>query len=166
MRRPHETSRRDSNRGAVSRADVRRTAAKNTPQKVLDLTSHSFAFLACTQNVNFWLSMFAKKEVGLCFADEIKVKERPEWLKETLRFFRKHNLAEDHDTRWQSLVDTLYFASSHESIGIQLADSAAFFIKKHIMQKRDAEPFYKIIEEQIFGPLSGKPLVDLPQRKR
>jgi hypothetical protein len=49
-----------------------------------------------------------------------------------------------------NFVDALHFADSRETFGLQLADCAAFLIKRHLMERSDSEVFYKIIEPHIF----------------
>jgi hypothetical protein len=48
-----------------------------------------------------------------------------------------------------NFIDALHFAASQESIGLQLADCAAFLIKRHLMGKDSTEEFYKIIEPRL-----------------
>jgi hypothetical protein len=48
-----------------------------------------------------------------------------------------------------NFVDAVHFASRKESIGLQLADAAAFVIKRHLMGKDNTEEFYKIIEPHL-----------------
>lgn len=70
--------------------------------------------------------------------------------------------AEFTDTAWR-LHDDMYFGSSKDSIGLQLADLCGFFISQHLHKNEKAEPFYKMIEDKIFfskfepDPLSIKP---------
>ncbi|MBV8775427.1 MAG: DUF3800 domain-containing protein [Deltaproteobacteria bacterium] len=143
--------------GAANRSEVRKMAAISVSrgrlkgQNLLDLMSLNFAFLACSSVVNLWLKMFANREVGICFADKLNT-DRVEWLKANLNFFRRNSLNGDPESRWDRLVDTVYWAESHESMGLQLADSAAFFYKRHLMEKADSEHFYSIIEPYVFNP--------------
>ena len=134
--------------GASLRAQIRQlleTGDKKIAQKHLDLAAHNFAFLDATGKVDFLLRTVAPDEVGMCFADET-IFQREDWLRTTLDFFRKMSLTGIQTDRFEHLVDTLYFAASHESLGLQLADSAAFLFKRHLMGKKDSEPFYKMIE--------------------
>ncbi len=114
-------------------------------QKILDLAAHNFAFNDATRKADFILRHLAPTEVGICFADDTLF-QRKDWLRTTLSFFRKTGLAGDPSGRMDHLVDTLYFAASHESVGLQLADAASFLIKRHLMGKTDSEPFYKLIK--------------------
>jgi hypothetical protein len=134
--------------GASVRAQIRQlleTKNKKVLQKHLDLAAHNFAFLDAARKVDFVLRTLAPNEVGMCFADET-VFQRKDWLRTTLDFFRKMSLTGNLGDRFEHFVDTLYFAASHESLGLQLADSAAFLFKRHLMAKKDSEPFYKLIE--------------------
>lgn len=53
------------------------------------------------------------------------------------------------DLKLDHLIDTMYFGNSEESTFLQLADVSAYFIKRMLLGKTDAEPFYKIIERQV-----------------
>ncbi len=124
--------------GAALRAQIRQlleTQNKKVPQKMLDLAAHNFAFLDATRKVDFFLRTVAPGEVGMCFADDT-VFQRKDWLRTTLDFFRKMNLTGNQGDRFEHLVDTLYFAGSHESLGLQLADAAAFLFKRHLKGKK------------------------------
>jgi hypothetical protein len=44
----------------------------------------------------------------------------------------------------------MYFGSSRDSIGIQLADLCGYFISQHLQNKPEAECFYKEVEQRIF----------------
>ena len=54
-----------------------------------------------------------------------------------------------------NFVDALHFAASEESIGLQLADSAAFIIKRHLMGKSNTEDLYKMIECRLVCELDS-----------
>jgi len=47
------------------------------------------------------------------------------------------------------LHDDMYFGSSRDSIGLQLADLCAYFISRHLQKWDDSEHFYKQIEPHI-----------------
>ncbi len=137
--------------GSAIRADIRQMLSRDgrkPQQKILDLASHNFAFNDATRKADFILRHFAPTEVGICFADETLF-QRKDWLRTMLSFFRKTSLAGDLNGRMEHLVDTLYFASSHESVGLQLADAASFLVKRHLMAKQDSEPFFQLIESSI-----------------
>ncbi len=51
------------------------------------------------------------------------------------------------------LHDDMYFGDSRYSIGIQIADSCAYFIARHLSEDKETEHFYKMIEPHI---VSGK----------
>jgi hypothetical protein len=147
--------------GASLRVQIRQLLERQTkkvPQKLLDLAAHNFAFLDATRKVDFVLRTLAPDEVGICFADET-IFQRKDWLRTTLDFLRKMSLTGDQSDRYEHLVDTLYFAASHESLGLQLADAAAFLFKRHMMGKRDSESFYNSVEPCVLlksGPLNLK----------
>lgn len=54
-------------------------------------------------------------------------------------------------TRFDHIVDTVYFGQSNESYGIQLADACNFFLKQHLAGNQAAERFYAILKDQIVG---------------
>ncbi len=43
----------------------------------------------------------------------------------------------------------MYFGSSKNSVGLQLADVCVYFIARHLAGKPDSEGFYDTIKDQI-----------------
>jgi len=43
----------------------------------------------------------------------------------------------------------MFFGSSKDSVGLQLADLCAYFISQHLQKNDKAEPFYEIFKERI-----------------
>jgi Protein of unknown function (DUF3800) len=108
---------------------------------------HEIAFLNTAITVEMWFKEHAAFERGFCVADETKAKDK---IKNNFRDNRKR--AEVLGTavpQLAHLIDSIYFGDSHQSIFLQLADCCAFFIKRTMMERPDAEPFYKIIEPQV-----------------
>jgi hypothetical protein len=113
---------------------------------------HEAAFMNCAIAVEAWFRHNAQFERGFCVADETKARNT---LKNNFRELRKDStvfatleIGSDNG-RLDHLIDTIYFGDSRESIFLQLADCCAYFIKRTVMGRADAEPFYKIIEQQV-----------------
>jgi len=147
--------------GAVDRVAVAKTLfATVQPADV--------AFRACLTGINDWVAKNQKTEgvikteddrqtrellesLGvdndLCvvFVDDtgdIKLKER---LKETYRYLRPHN----NQGQLRHLHDAIYFGDSKDSVGIQMADMAAYFIGLHLSNQNEGEAFYRKLESVI-----------------
>jgi hypothetical protein len=108
---------------------------------------HQWTFVVCAVEVEQWFRRYAPYERGFCIADETKTKD---YLKATFQGLRMRRrsvaipeLTLDH------LIDTIYFGNSHESRLLQLADACAFFVKRTVMNRDDAKPFYEVIEAQV-----------------
>lgn len=110
---------------------------------------HGLAFMLCVERIEGWFRANAKDEIGMLICDETKVKSE---FKKSLRQYQKFgiplgikNLKLDH------IIDTIHFADSHESYGIQLADTANYFIKRYLEGKKNAKDYYGLIWTKIWG---------------
>jgi hypothetical protein len=104
------------------------------------------------QNAGFIIAaIMAEAFIGQWFPDE-----RVLWIADetraripmrmSLREYQKRALIPDEQTtKFDHIIDTVFYGSSRESTGIQLADACNFFIKRHHMGDRSAERFFKII---------------------
>ncbi len=126
---------------AIDRGGLRRA---NPQMAGLELR---IAYLVALSSVEIWFQHNAPDEVGLCIADETKLKMP---IKGLMRQFRKEPLVEKIvESRLYHLIDTISFNRSEESFGLQLADACSFLIKRHFMDKTDSAELFKIIEPQI-----------------
>jgi len=108
--------------------------------------AHNVAFGLSVMGLQRWFNRSAADEVGVCVADRNDKTQAS--LKAVFQMMRHFPLNPPLVTL-SNFVDALHFTASRESIGLQLADVAAFFVKRHLMQKADSEEFYKIIEPQL-----------------
>ncbi|MGO9058938.1 MAG: DUF3800 domain-containing protein [Candidatus Binataceae bacterium] len=131
--------------GAVSRADLagRLPDVKPTDRKKW---AHEMAFILCAYGFQGWFHREHGDEVAICVADRIEEKRLPASLKKEFTALRQRGLPPHPLVMLFNFVDALHFAASEESIGLQLADAAAFVIKRHLMGKADTEEFYKLID--------------------
>lgn len=60
-------------------------------------------------------------------------------------FFRPPNF----DAGLPHIHDDMYFGSSQDSIGLQLADLCSYFVGKHLENDQAAEGFYEMFKDQI-----------------
>jgi hypothetical protein len=152
--------------GAVNRADLESYLLRKDPRTKrdeLNYRTQEYTFLKCLGAVARWVCDDVIDEMVLCLADDTDVEGRrregrPKILiKEGLRFWRNRApflgiIALAH------VMDTVYFGASDDSLGIQLADSCSYFIKRHLMGKKDSEAFYRIIERKIHKDCLNAPL--------
>ncbi|MGO9602794.1 MAG: DUF3800 domain-containing protein [Candidatus Binataceae bacterium] len=145
--------------GAVDRREI----AKRRPDlKVEERThiAHQIAFNLCVTGFQggFNRGMYGQgDEVAVCVADKNDAKNRQLHLKQNFSVLRTKGLPQAPLIMLFNFVDALHFASLEESIGLQLADVAAFVIKRHLMGKEDTEEFYKPLEPNlaVYDPASA-----------
>jgi hypothetical protein len=132
--------------GAVTRRDFAKALPRWKPARRVSF-SHQMAFTLCAMGFQGWFFNKAADEVAICVADRNEQTQLS--LKENFVFLREQGLPANPILALFNFVDALHFAASQESIGLQLADSVAFVIKRHLMGKASTEEFYKLIEPQI-----------------
>jgi hypothetical protein len=109
------------------------------------------AFAVCVDWVERWFVNHARYDVGMLIADDQgDPKDEPIFNQEIRRARTVSRLSRKPALR--HIVDTIHFAGSHESIGLQLADACAFFIKRHRAAKPndEAERFYQLLRPYIY----------------
>jgi hypothetical protein len=77
-------------------------------------------------------------------------------MKEGLKLFQQTPLfAYVPSTKFEHIIDTIYFGNSHESRALQLADACNFVIRHRLMKNQAIDPYYRLIEMQLFGKQDG-----------
>ena len=110
---------------------------------------HELAFLLLAERVERWFVEKAPNEVGMFIADDSKGKAE---MRKSLRVYRKSGIPLGiREERLEHIIDTIHFADSRESCGIQLADSCAYIIKRFQMGRRDMRGVYDRLLRQIFA---------------
>jgi hypothetical protein len=61
------------------------------------------------------------------------------------RYQRRAIMPDEPTTKFDYILDTVYFGQSHEAIGLQLADACNSFIKRHHMGDSSAERFFQMV---------------------
>ena len=102
----------------------------------------SIGFWACCGIANRWLAAYAPTDVGMLIADNA---EGQAGRIKAHRAYRKHSAMP-----MRNLVDTVHFADSRDTWGLQLADCCAYVIKRHETGKTDVRPFYDLIADEIY----------------
>jgi hypothetical protein len=119
-----------------------------THNLVLEMTD--VAFILCSAGTEAWLSGNADDSVGILIADENKRPGFKRKMKDSLaEYRRKHILPTVLHSRFDHFMDTLSFNNSAESLGLQIADHCAYFLKRRIMKKRDSDFLFEIIRKNI-----------------
>lgn len=130
--------------GAV---DKRRLKAQYTNP----FAPHGLAFMLCAERIERWFAANAPNEIGMLICDETKVKGD---FKKSLKQYQDFGIPLGmRNEKLDHIVDTIHFADSRESYGIQLADAANYFIKRHLLGMGNSEPYYDLIKGKIW---SGK----------
>jgi hypothetical protein len=113
------------------------------------LAPHGLAFMLCVERIERWFRANAADDIGMLICDETKVKSE---FKKSLRQYQTYGIPLGIEIlRLDHIVDTVHFADSHESYGIQLADTANYFIKRYLERKKNAEEYFKLIGPQIWS---------------
>lgn len=95
-------------------------------------------------------------EYALIIADDTD-KEKKNLLRKTFRGMRTKMGPPHWGPGVWFIHDEMYFGNSRDSVGIQLADLACYFIRKHLEGDELAEPFYNLFSDQIiFGGVEPK----------
>jgi Protein of unknown function (DUF3800) len=132
--------------GAITRAKLHE-ALPSSKSSTRTHIGHQIAFSLCAFGFQGWFSRGPfGDEVVICVADKNDVANRQLHLKQTFAAQRAQGLPDLPMVLLMNFVDALHFASSSESIGLQLADVAAFVIKRHLMGKEDTDKLYKTLE--------------------
>jgi uncharacterized protein DUF3800 len=110
----------------------------------------------CAGYVESWLVKKTRgRDVAMLISDVVHSdnKREEKLIKRYLLRNRKWPMFATMGPVLEHVVDTIHFADSRESIGLQIADACAFFIKRHYMNEShaDAEPLYQIIAGNIFA---------------
>jgi hypothetical protein len=126
------------------------------------------AFSMCVDFVERWFTQHAKRDVGMLIADEQGEPRNEPKYKLEIRRSRKSIRAQGLFRRLHHIVDAIHFAGSQESIGLQLADACAFFIKRHHVGKAkdEAEEFYELIRPFIFQTTLIKSMGTVEAKKK
>jgi hypothetical protein len=110
----------------------------------------------CTAYVENWLRKKTRgRDVGMLISDVVHDdnKHQEKLIKKYLMRYRKFPMFVALGPVLEHVIDTIHFADSRESIGLQVADTCAYFIKRHLVNPSDsdAEPIYQIIAPNVFA---------------
>jgi hypothetical protein len=126
--------------GAIHKANLR--AKYHTP-----FDEHGLAFMLFAERVNKWVAGCKPDDCCLLIADETKKKRV---IKSSLRQYRKQKIPIGNPDKLTHITDTIYFADSCDSWGLQLADFCNYFIKRHLIGGNElAEKVYQYFKDRI-----------------
>jgi len=86
---------------------------------------------------------------GLLICDETPNRKHRATIEKAFRRNRSKPRGRGSGGLAMYLFDDIYFGSSANSIGIQLADICVYFIARHLAGKIESEAFYSLIKDQI-----------------
>lgn len=135
--------------GAVDRQVVEKTVyASINPADV--------AFRWCVEGVEKRLRKYGDNRIGLIILDDTGDTGLKARLRKTYRALRS---PAHTNGQVSHLHDDVYFGSSADSIGLQVADLCAYFIGLHLMGDTGGERFFQLFAEKIgFSSLFPKDL--------
>jgi len=109
-------------------------------------------FQVCMQGVEQWIAQSDNQALGLLIIDDFEGnKDIKKTCRQAFRKFRKRlrSIIVPVGEAWH-LHDDMYFGSSVDSVGIQMADLCSFFIRKHHDGNDPvAETFYQMFQGRI-----------------
>jgi hypothetical protein len=109
--------------------------------------STDMCFRMCLDGVVSWLRK--NSQMALLILDDFENRDLKNKLHISFRRQRRKIWEQDSDDHQWHLHDAMYFGSSAESVGLQLADLCGYFIAKHLRNDPDTEGFYGIIKDRI-----------------
>ncbi|HEV3183621.1 MAG TPA: DUF3800 domain-containing protein [Xanthobacteraceae bacterium] len=116
-------------------------------EKAIRLHLHASAFFSAVRRVEWWMSRNTTNEVAMLIAEDTAE------VKDIIRFL--HRAYTDRTLKMRDafsserIIDAVHFAKKDQSLLLQLADNCAFFMKRKLMAKKDAEPFFQEFASQI-----------------
>ncbi len=129
--------------GAVIRAKLIEKLPNCSSEQRTHL-AHQVAFSSCALGFQGWFNRGSfSDEVAICVVGKNDAKNRQLHLKQNFAKFRTEGWIDVPFGILFNFVDALHFATPSESIGLQLADTVAFLIKRHLMGKEDTEELYQ-----------------------
>jgi hypothetical protein len=102
----------------------------------------NLGFSVAATQVEYLMRLLWPNERAIWLADETRANQP---MKASLRKYQESVPFGAQGTRFEHIIDTVFFGSSKVSVGIQLADACNFFIKRHFMKDTSAERFFEII---------------------
>lgn len=103
------------------------------------------AFQMMVEQCERWMKQREPKELAMIISDETTESRK---FKDMIRYgFSWGQMPDQPKHIW----DTVHFANSKDSIGLQFADFAAYIIKRSLMGKDESERYYKILRPCIKG---------------
>lgn len=108
------------------------------------------AFRICAKGVNKWIESNDPEQVAVLIADDSDKKTKDHLLK-SFRYLRERFRPPEFTFGpLDHIHDGMYFGSSIDSIGLQVADLCTYFIGRHLIGDTETEDRYNIIKDQIF----------------
>lgn len=110
------------------------------------------AFHLCMEGMEKWFRECAPSDLGILIADDTDNKAVKNEIKNAFRNHRRKVRSVAHNRgRLEHMLDDMFFGSSADSLGIQLADVCNFVVDRHLIGRRDTEPLYELIEPRIYA---------------
>lgn len=119
-----------------------------SPSDVRD-AAHAFAFLQAAQAVDNWMKNHAPDEVVMLIGEETGKIQKALKALHALHRAEENNIIQQAYFKSSRIVDTIHFADKRSSILLQIADVAAFFVRRRLARKTNSDKFYNLLEPHI-----------------
>lgn len=108
------------------------------------------AFRVCAAGVNKWIENNDPQQIAVLIADDSDKKTKEHLLNSFRHLRERFRPPEFSFGILNNIHDGMYFGSSTDSIGLQMADLCAYFIGRHLRGDTETEGQYSIIKDQVF----------------
>ncbi len=116
--------------------------------------SYDWAFMTAIERAATWMKERHSTEGALFISDDA-TRSQNDFARYVREFREGIPGDEEFSEAADYIVDTIFFGASHASNGIQMADFAGFFLKKHLMGDKLAAPFFQIIRSRYVHELEA-----------
>lgn len=136
--------------------------APSIDQSKLRSFTHAETFLKAAMAIEGWMSRVTQNESAMIIAEDApKIKN----ILKIIHTGYTDRLAElgQKNKMFHSnhIIETVHFAAKLESMPLQVADTCAFILKRHFMDKHDSASFFDILRPQLVwyeqGRVAGTP---------
>jgi len=131
------------------RDDILKQYPDSTEAQIQTIT-HADTFFKAAITIEGWMRRVTRNETVMLIAEDVKKMKSALKVLHSGYTDRYAEVGIDgktfHSTR---IIETVHFAAKAESMPLQIADACAFVIKRHLMDKEDADGYYDLLSPHI-----------------
>jgi hypothetical protein len=124
------------------------------PDSTVATLTYASSFVQVVESVDNWISLNASSEVAMLVAENTgKIQGALKAIHRGYSPDGSYDPKYDYLYTVRNIVDTVHFAAKRESVLLQLADTCAFIIKRHLMGRVDVASCFNLLKAQIISSL-------------